>query len=207
MHKRIEISLLDSDPSQIKQTLQNLLELNIKNIHLDIGDTSFIPNITFGMPFLKMILKHDFEFDLHFMLENPLIIIKQLEIPKNSTITIHKEIKDYKNTINYLKEKHFKIGVAIKPDTEINDFVHIDKLLIMTVEPGYGGQNMILDCIKKIEKYKLLFNGEIGIDGGVNFKNINKVSKADYFVVGSYFFKHENQKKCLDELYEIIFKE
>lgn len=199
--KRIEISILDADPLNIHDTLINLKQIGVTHLHLDIGDTSFIPNITMGMPVIKKILAYDFYFDLHFMVSNPLILIKQLAIPKSSTITVHYEISNFENVMHHIKSIGCKIGVAIKPKTTLKN-LEVDKVLIMTVEPGHGGQKMIPECVKKIDLLRREFKGEIGIDGGVNIETLDDVIDADYFVVGSYFFNSQDHEACYHELLE-----
>lgn len=204
--KQLAISILDSDPFEIKETLQLLHSLGIKNIHLDIGDTSFIPNITFGLAFINKLLQHDFIFDLHFMVNDPISLLEKLKLPKNCTVTVHYEIPDFECTLSYLRLYKVCIGVAIKPSTEIKSKILVDKVLIMGVEPGFGGQMMDLGCARMITKVREMMDCEIGIDGGVNDKSIQRVIDADYFVVGSHFFKSKDKKKCISDLEDILNK-
>ncbi|KAM0685603.1 hypothetical protein COBT_003185 [Conglomerata obtusa] len=138
------------------------------------------------------------------MVKDPLLIIKQLVIPKNSTITFHYEIPNFEEVYKYLCNIDVQIGIAIKPSTNIEHKINVDKVLIMTVEPGFGGQKMEVECGSKIAQLRKLFNCKIGIDGGVNNVSIGNVISADYFVVGSYFFSSKDKRKCVDELLDII---
>lgn len=205
MGKQIAISILDAPHYELPNTLDYLRSINITHLHIDIGDTSFIPTITLGMPLAIWITKQNFICDFHFMIADPLSLIMQYEeYLHNCFITIHYEIKNYLQTINYLirkrDENKWRIGVAIKPETNVEIEEDIDRVLIMTVEPGYGGQELKIDCIKKMRLYKK----EIGVDGGINEENIKLVKDASYFVIGSYFFKSRSKEKCIEKLYSII---
>lgn len=212
MHKQIAISILDVNPTKLTSFLHQCKKVGVSHLHIDIGDTSFIPTITMSILTVLYIKSHDFNFDLHFMVNNPLSLITSLESKiQNCYITIHYEIDNFKETINYLVKNKIKnkwrIGVAIKPNTyDIIENDEIDRILIMTVEPGYGGQRMLKECVEKVKYYRdrIRIGCSIGVDGGVNEENIGVVKDADYFVVGSHFVNSENKIECLESLYREI---
>jgi ribulose-phosphate 3-epimerase len=201
----ISISILDSDLLNINQVLVDLKKEGITNIHLDILDTSFVPNISFGPGLINKILEFDFVFDIHLMVETPIVILDLLNLERVDTVTVHYEIKNIQETIRYIKNKNIKIGLAINPDTGIKEIPQeVSRILIMTVYPGFGNQSFIERCIKneKIDRSKY----QIGVDGGINLSTISKVSHFDYIVIGSAYFKSKDRKEFIRKINEKINK-
>ncbi|EQB61707.1 ribulose-phosphate 3-epimerase [Vairimorpha apis BRL 01] len=179
----ISISILDADLFNLKNVLNELKNNKITHIHIDVLDTSFVPNISFGPTFINKILEWDFKFDIHLMIKDPRLILDSINLEKVETVTIHYEIPNFHEIITFLNYKNVKICVALNPDT-INvklPFELIYRILIMTVYPGFGSQKFIekaLDKISLLQKYNI----KIGIDGGINLDTIKKVKQFDYFV-------------------------
>lgn len=203
----ISISLLDSNFLDLNSVLNELKDNKITHIHLDVLDTSFVPNISFGPSIINKILEYDFKFDIHIMIKNPIVILDLINLYKVETVTIHYEILNFEQTINYLKFKNIKICVAINPDTTNiilpNDLIY--RILIMTVYPGFGSQKFNEKSLQKISNL-IKYNTKIGIDGGVNLETIKKIRQYDYFVIGSAYFKAENKQEFLKRIYENIRK-
>lgn len=199
----ISPSLLSCDFLNIETEL-NYFD-DFKNIwfHLDIMDGHFVPNLTFGHPIIKLISKKtDIPLDAHFMVSNPEFYIETLKDYNIHNFTFHFEASD--TSLKLIKEakKHFKsVGISIKPNTpfsSLSDEIlkEIDLLLVMSVEPGFGGQSFIegtWDKLNQISEYKKAnnLNFEVQIDGGVKNTNAGKLINhgATNLVAGSYVFK------------------
>lgn len=204
MVKTISISILDSDPLNIEKTLNSLDTLNIKNIHLDIMDTSFVNNISFGINTINKILDFDFVFDVHLMVSKPNIVARKLNLERVDRLIYHAEItQEEKNKLNFDVKK----GIAINPGTSIfldnkidPKIINEEFVLVMTVEPGLGGQSFKTECIDKIDLQSKI----VGVDGGINLDTIKLVKNADFFVIGSAFFKANDKENFIRQVYEII---
>lgn len=194
----LSISILDLDLQNIRNSFDALREIGIKSVHVDIIDTSFTNNISFGLNTVNWILEQPgFSFFVHVMVQKPAMIIHKLKYPSGTRLAIH---SDY-DCIRHIKEV---IPVlAISPDQKIDGLLEEIKLfqevLIMTVEPGFGGQELIEECIDKIDECKQL-GKRVTVDGGVNLENIRKVRKADAIVVGSAFTKANDKAGMFQKL-------
>jgi ribulose-phosphate 3-epimerase len=221
----ISVSILNSNFLSLKDSLDSLKNIGISNIHIDVIDTSFADNISFGPGIINQVLQTDFQFELHLMIQNPLSIIKMINLERISSITVHSDFVCIKKHIREIG-KNIKVGLAINPDENIpafrqelkqrlesatedclNDETHKfissdnvpDHILVMTVFPGFGGQSLIEDCIKKIRLVKEQ-GIKIGVDGGVNALNISLLKDADYIVVGSAITESTNMQEYYSEL-------
>ncbi|KAF7683133.1 Ribulose-phosphate 3-epimerase [Astathelohania contejeani] len=209
--EKISISILNANLINIESELNILKEMGIKRIHLDIIDTGFANNISFGPSFINQIIEYDFIFDLHFMIKNPLKILKAIKLNNRiNFIIFHMEIFSENNNnlpelYEYLLQKRIKIGIAINPETDaISLFEFLDtnrilvhSVLIMTVTPGFGGQKCQIKCVEKEKLIRKRIDGiKIGVDGGVTLEVIPNLSKCDYFIIGNAFF---NEKKLEDK--------
>lgn len=204
-------------PSILAANMENLIE-DIKQvsnfgadyIHIDVMDGKFVPNETNGLMMLKTAKKStNIILDVHFMVENPIEYIKDF-IEEADIITFHVEAVNKiqaEEIINLLKAKNKKVGIALKPKTSLNEIIpflnKIDMALIMTVEPGFGGQKLIPETIEKIEQLrKIKPNLDIEVDGGINLETADlvKTAGANVLVAGTAIFKSVDKKKTIDEL-------
>lgn len=207
--KKVDIapSILNAPFDNLQKLVEDLYKNGATYLHFDVMDGHFVPNLSFGSEVLKSINKeHKLINDVHLMVDDPLKYVDQFLKAKADIITIHYEaftsLEDLKKCIDYIKSKNLKAGVSIKPNTSeevlfpiIKD---IDLILVMSVEPGFGGQAFQTKILKKIEvldtfrKNKGL-SYKIEVDGGINNLTINEVVKsgADIVVVGSYLFKQD----------------
>lgn len=205
---RLSVSILNSkDKINMIKTLNNT---KISYIHIDVMDGLFVSQKS--LPSDEIIKLSPFSsksLDIHLMVENPMYYIERIkELPNIDNITIHLEInKDIKNILNKIKEYDFKRSLAIKPNTDINLLVPyldiIDRILIMTVEPGLGGQPFLENSPNRIKEIKKLIkdkNIELEVDGGINNQTINKVKDVDISVVGSYITTSDNPAQKINDL-------
>ena len=204
----LSISLLNA--SNKVDTVKELNNSLIKYYHIDVMDGKFVPEKSFPIKEIKEISNiSDKPLDIHLMVDNPNFYIRKLKKTLNiNNITIHLEInKDINKLLCSLKKNGIKRGISIKPKTDINLLKpyldNIDILLIMTVEPGYGGQSFIESSTNRIEEIKELiknYNILLEVDGGINDKTIKKVESADIAVVGSYITTNDNMKERINKL-------
>mgnify|MGYP004641272019 FL=1 len=205
---RLSVSILNSkDKINMIKTLNNT---KISYIHIDVMDGLFVSQKS--LPSDEIIKISPFSskpLDIHLMVENPMYYIERIkELPNIDNITIHLEInKDIKNILNKIKEYDFKRSLAIKPNTDINLLIPyldtIDRILIMTVEPGLGGQPFLENSPNRIKEIKKLIkdkNIELEVDGGINNQTINKVKDIDISVVGSYITTSDNPVQRINNL-------
>ena len=210
MSKKIIIapSLLAADFSDLKNEIEKVEKAGAKYLHLDVMDGTFVPNISFGAPVISSIRKHsNLVFDVHLMVENPDRFIKDFVDAGADIITVHVEATKHLNrTIQLIKSYGKKVGISLNPSTPLEMIKHelknIDMVLIMTVNPGFGGQAFIENMTDKIKELRALdANIDIEVDGGINAETGKKVkeSGANILVAGSYIFSG-NYKEKIDSL-------
>lgn len=217
--KLLAPSILSADLSNLSQQIR-LVEMSGADwIHCDIMDGHFVPNITFGPVLVKAAKKcTKLPLDVHLMIENPDQYLEDFRNAGADIISVHfEEVTHLNRTVNRIKELGAKAGVVINPSTPVSSLVdiaeYIDLLLIMTVNPGFGGQSFISNSERRIKeavelRKSLKANFLIEVDGGISSKNISAVSKAgcDVFVAGSSIFNSENISAATTELKNLISK-
>ncbi len=210
-------SILSSDFSNLTQQIR-LAEMGGADwLHCDVMDGHFVPNLTFGPLIVKAARKSTkLPLDVHLMIEEPDRYLEQFAEAGANHLSVHFETVIHLNrTINKIKELGMKAGIAINPSTSISVLKYImeyaDLLLIMSVNPGFGGQNFISNSLKKIKeavklREELNANFLIQVDGGIDAKTIKPVLDAgcDVFIVGSSIFKSDNITASATELKNII---
>ncbi len=204
-------SILSADFANLENEVTELQECGADWIHIDVMDGHFVPNLTIGAPVVKAIKPHcSIPLDVHLMIENPQNYVEDFVKAGADIITFHYEAaKDLtEDIISHIKSHDVLAGISIKPKTEPQEILKyllmVDMVLIMTVEPGFGGQSFMLDCAQKIPviRQNAPENLIIQVDGGIN-QETGKICKqlgATSLVAGSYIFKAPNKKDAIDSL-------
>lgn len=211
----ISPSILSADFLNLEHDIEKFQNLGATWFHLDIMDGHFVPNISFGIPVVKSIRKNkDIFLDTHLMIENPEKYIESFVLAGSDLITFHYEATK-ENTLEVIKLiKSFgkKVGLSIKPKTrpeEIFEFLpYLDLVLVMTVEPGFGGQEFMQDCALKIKVFdEFKKNNDLNeliiqVDGGINEKTAKICAEygANSLVAGNYLFLAENPKDAYKKI-------
>jgi len=215
--KNIQISpsILSADFSQLGREIKRLEEGGADMIHVDVMDGHFVPNLTIGPPVIKALRKHcSLKFDVHLMISPVHKYIKAYADAGADIITIHPEAtQNLRESIKTIKDLKKKVGVSLNPDSKIeliSEFLdQIDLVLIMSVNPGFGGQKFMPEVLDKIKQLKKIqqekeLNFDIEIDGGINFENCKIAidAGANILVSGTTVFKSNDGdiKKNIDLL-------
>ncbi len=211
-------SILSADFARLGEQIRELDEAGAQYVHIDVMDGMFVPSISFGMPVMKSIRGcTERIFDVHLMIEEPVRYIHEFAEAGADLITVHAEAcKHLDRTIEAIKEKGLLAGVALNPSTPLSEIEWIlpkvDMVLIMTVNPGFGGQKFIPYTTEKVRALKKMIDAaglktDIEVDGGINHENVAEImdAGANIIVAGSAVFKGdvtENVERFLDILNE-----
>ena len=201
---KLSCSYLSSDDKE--KTIKELNESKTDYIHLDIMDGIFVKEETLDFNTLRnYFYENKKKLDIHLMVKNVKLYTDLYSLLNPEFITFHIEVGNTLELINYIKNKNIKVGIAIKPNTNVEVLKpYIDKIdlvLIMSVEPGYGGQQFIEKTIEKITKIRNMKKDIIiSMDGGINKDNINKIKEkeVDMCVIGSYITKSNIKEKIIE---------
>ena len=209
----ISPSILASDFSRLAEEVKSIENAGADLVHIDVMDGMFVPNITLGAPVVSCLKgKTSLPFDVHLMIEEPVRYIDDFAKAGADIITFHIEAaKDVKATIEKIKEAGCKPAISIKPDTPADVvFPYLDELymvLVMTVEPGFGGQSFMRETMPKVrairnEATKRGLDLRIQVDGGIDDKTVSEATEngADVLVAGSYVFKAADRKAAIEKL-------
>lgn len=214
---RLAPSILSADFSKLGEQIALIEKAGAQVIHVDVMDGHFVPNISFGAAVMKSLLgKTKLPFDVHLMIENPDQFLEDFITENTEIITVHAEACPHLHrTIQHIKSLGVRAGVSLNPATPISALDAIiedlDLVLIMSVNPGFGGQQFIPSTLKKIKDLKELKESrnpklEISIDGGITTENIRAVTEAgvELVVAGSTVFGAPDIDKRVKELLDLI---
>jgi len=212
-------SILSADFSNLGNDIKKVEAAGAHYLHVDVMDGNFVPNISIGMPVIKSIGKiTSMPLDVHLMIEKPQRYLEDFANVGADIINFHVEAcDDIQNSLNKIKSLNKKSALTVKPNTDINTVLkyveQIDMVLVMSVEPGFGGQKIITETLKKVSDlasyiYKNNLNVEIEIDGGVNIDNVSTVIDvgANVIVVGSSIFGADDITNNTTEFLNIFKK-
>lgn len=210
---QISPSVLACDLSRLCDEVKDIETAGADMVHLDVMDGVFVPNITFGLPVIQSLRnKTDMIFDVHLMIDRPERYVKRFIEAGADIVTFHIEAcDDPSGTLKLIRKMGKRAAISVKPNTPVSAIYGYlplcDMVLVMTVEPGYGGQSLIPETIDKVRELKaeidrLGLDTLIQVDGGINADNAGEVvsAGADILVAGSAVFKAENRKKAIDIL-------
>ncbi|NLB24374.1 MAG: ribulose-phosphate 3-epimerase [Clostridiales bacterium] len=210
-------SILSADFSELALEVQRIEKGGADYIHVDVMDGHFVPNISYGATVMKSLSgKTKLPFDVHLMIEDPDKYIPEFVTDNTLYITVHQEaVHHLHRTLMYIKSLGVKAGVSINPSTPLSQLEeilpYVDLVLIMSVNPGFGGQKLISECLDTIYRLKEITDENdypflIEMDGGVTLGNLKQVIKAgaDIVVAGSSIFHTEDREKTTKEFVKII---
>lgn len=211
--KKILPSILSADFANLERDIKELESIGIDMFHIDVMDGNFVPNISFGFPIIESIRpKTDKVFDCHLMIANPENYVEQFCNVGCDMVSFHIEATNHADrVIQVIKNNGKKAGIVINPQTSIESIKYLlpklDYVLIMTVNPGFGGQKFIPEMLEKIEELAKLreeknYNFLIEVDGGINVETSKacRDKGADLLVCGSFLFGASDKEKTLGEL-------
>ena len=211
--KRIAPSILSADFSKLGEEVREVEACGADLIHCDVMDGHFVPNITIGPMVIKALSKvTKLPLDVHLMIEKPERYIKEFIEAGSKMLTIHVEATTHlQRHIQHIKEQGVKAGVSLNPSTPLDVLEYIlsevDFVLIMTVNPGFGGQKFLRSMLPKIKQLRKMINekglsAEIEVDGGIGVENIKDASQAgaDIFVAGNAIFGSGDYRKTIQEM-------
>lgn len=211
MTLKIAPSILSSDFLHLEKEIRSVEKAGADMLHLDIMDGHFVPNLTFGYELVKQIRKiTNLALDTHLMVTNPAFFIPKFIESGVDYISFHIETdSEYKKLLRKIRESKVKAGIAINPETPIDTvkkvWDYIDYVLVMTVHPGFGGQEYIEECTEKIKDISNLIgkrNIEIEVDGGINYQTAKLAKKAgaNILIAGSFIFSSNDYNKVIEGL-------
>jgi len=210
-------SILSADFSRLGEQVEMISKAGAEYVHVDVMDGHFVPNISFGAPIMKSLNKWETSpYDVHLMIENPDQYIADFVTEKTEFIVVHQEAcRHLHRTIQNIKSHGVKAGVSINPATPVSTLEcilgDVDLVLVMSVNPGFGGQKFIPETLEKIKQLDQLrkekgYTYVIEIDGGISLDNAAMVKEAgcDIFVAGSAVFGAEDIPKRVGDFLEIL---
>ena len=208
---KLAASLLAADVLRLGEAAKLVDLAGCDYLHFDIMDGVFVPNLSFG-PHVLAALRREAKaaIDTHLMLANPLPFIDVFAESGSDAITVHVEAQNFRESLRRIRELSLRVGASLKPGTPASALLpylgELDLILVMTVEPGFGGQALLREQVRKITQFRGWgFSGEIAVDGGITLENAEMVvsAGADTLVMGTAFFGVEEPGKVVEAVREM----
>ena len=208
---KIAPSILAADTMHMGDAARRIAQSGCDYVHFDVMDGVFVPNISFGPALLAdMKAVVDLYFDVHLMLSDPLRYVDVFADNGANGITVHVEAAHFQESVTRIRERGLRAGASLKPATPADVlsplFDQLDLILVMTVEPGFGGQKLNLAMLDKIRAFRALgYRGGIEVDGGVTLENAPLLAQAgaDTLVMGTTFFRAEDQVALVNRIHTL----
>ena len=205
-------SILSADFGRLAEEISEVDRGGCDLIHVDVMDGHFVPNLTIGPPVIRWIRKTTkLPLDVHLMIEEPLNSLDAFRKAGADWITVHVEAcKNVAQTLAKIRSLGAKPGISLRPKTNVSALEpylkSVDLILVMTVEPGFGGQEFMPEMLEKVRALRSRFSGLISVDGGINLETGRKaaLAGADVFVAGSAIFKEQDRKSYIEQLRRAI---
>lgn len=211
MSKLVAPSILSADFANLEKEINAIAQAGADWVHVDVMDGQFVPNLTIGIPVVKSLKKvSSLPLDVHLMIVQPERYVEQFVKAGADYLTIHVESTDNpKAVLEKIRSLGAKAGITLRPKTAVESVLPLlslcDLVLVMTVEPGFGGQSFMMDQITKIDVLKNYITKNnlkclIEVDGGINSETAKLCKNADVFVAGSYVFGQQDYRTAIDDL-------
>ncbi len=208
---KLAASILAGDVLRLGEAGQLVVDTGCDYLHFDIMDGVFVPNLSFGPHVLEGLRREiNAVYDTHLMVENPLTLLEAFAKAGSDHLTVHVEARGFEESLARIRDMGLKVGASLRPATPASAlapyFDRLDLILVMSVEPGFGGQKLMPSQIEKIRRLRALgFGGEIQVDGGITVENAPLLVQAgaDTLVMGTAFFKAENPRAVVQAVHEL----
>lgn len=208
---KLAASILAGDVLRLGEAGQLVVDTGCDYLHFDIMDGVFVPNLSFGPHVLEGLRREiNAVYDTHLMVENPLTLLEAFAKAGSDHLTVHVEARGFEESLARIRDMGLKVGASLRPATPATAlapyFGRLDLILVMCVEPGFGGQKLMPSQIEKVRRLRALgFVGEIQVDGGVTVENAPLLVQAgaDTLVMGTAFFKAENPRAVVRAVHEL----
>ena len=208
---KLAASVLAADILHLGKEAELVVSAGCDYLHFDIMDGVFVPNISFGPHVLGGLKRQvDIFYDVHLMIQDPFSYLEVFAQSGANGLTVHIEAEHFEESLAKIRALGLKVGASLKPNTAAVSlspyFSQLDLILVMTVEPGFGGQKLLGSQVKKISELRSLgFQGEIEVDGGITLENASLLAQAgaDTLVMGTSFFTAENPKAVAEAVHRL----